>query len=719
MSYVATKHRFHCAVDGVGLILQGAPERPAYRQNQSPVYGQRFASGDRTYNDLSQWWYFNQTDWSGGLKDDPSWQDDAKFYAATNIDTWSEPGAFKLIRGPLLDETFTEDIICAIQGDIAGSPYNIVGTGENGSGRPLVYQADLDTGNTWTDIAGTTFGTTRNVISQMIAPSGILWCATVGTNSSTTDVVKTYNGSAWTEQSAYMYNSGSALSFQPTASRCLCHLSGVTYVFADDDLANKYGCVKTTVANPSSGSDFSTVFNKTNTGGYPVDCIAYGGGLYYLVWYPNAGRMELFFYDLSESTDTLIQRFNGVSLSATYGLGGKLLVERAGEVIITIPENEIWKLAGSDLTRIFLKDDYKKTLTTSEYSCYLSAGGVNVDNKIWWGNLMYDGEVFYPTFKDNGDSTTVNVIPLFGDSDNRLWVTDSSNIKKLYFALDATFGGGGGSGMTYKTGQDKNWIVFSNHDKVSGVEKLAYSVTLLFKTSNSFHTIAVEYLVGELTPSSSWTSLGSLSGTADKVKQTFFFPAGTIFNKLWIRVKLDTGGVGSANDTTPIVTDMVMEYLPYPTYKKLWSLRINAGDEVKHLDGSLVETTGRELKSRLEVAWWTKSTLDYQDLDYASNQLNGGITSSATTITVDSTEDFPEQGRIRIEDEEIFYTGKTVTQFTGCTRGARGTQAAAHSDDTVVNNAYKVLITELQDYAPIIEKGRLLEYVVDLNLREV
>ena len=54
--------------------------------------------------------------------------------------------------------------------------------------------------------------------------------------------------------------------------------------------------------------------------------------------------------------------------------------------------------------------------------------------------------------------------------------------------------------------------------------------------------------------------------------------------------------------------------------------------------------------------------------DDASN-----ATVKATTITVDSTDGFEDNGFIRIGTEVIGYTGKTATSFTGLTRGAGGT----------------------------------------------
>jgi hypothetical protein len=64
--------------------------------------------------------------------------------------------------------------------------------------------------------------------------------------------------------------------------------------------------------------------------------------------------------------------------------------------------------------------------------------------------------------------------------------------------------------------------------------------------------------------------------------------------------------------------------------------------------------------------------------------LNGAINDSVTTITVDSTEDFPSAGKMTIGSEEITYTGVTSTTFTGCVRGANSTAAASHSDNASV-----------------------------------
>lgn len=74
------------------------------------------------------------------------------------------------------------------------------------------------------------------------------------------------------------------------------------------------------------------------------------------------------------------------------------------------------------------------------------------------------------------------------------------------------------------------------------------------------------------------------------------------------------------------------------------------------------------------------------------NQLNGAINSSVTTITVDSTTGFEDDGTLVIDTEHISYTGKSGTQFTGCTRGIDDTSAASHLDDAVTYQGFPLVV---------------------------
>ena len=69
--------------------------------------------------------------------------------------------------------------------------------------------------------------------------------------------------------------------------------------------------------------------------------------------------------------------------------------------------------------------------------------------------------------------------------------------------------------------------------------------------------------------------------------------------------------------------------------------------------------------------------------------LTNGITSSATTgIILGDVSQFPDSGTnfIKIDDEEMSYTGISGNELTGVTRGVRGTTAASHNGGTTVTS---------------------------------
>ena len=59
-------------------------------------------------------------------------------------------------------------------------------------------------------------------------------------------------------------------------------------------------------------------------------------------------------------------------------------------------------------------------------------------------------------------------------------------------------------------------------------------------------------------------------------------------------------------------------------------------------------------------------------------QLSANVTANATTLQVLDTTDFLEEDWVTVGSERIYYTGKTNTTFTGCTRGYSGTTGKAH-----------------------------------------
>ena len=72
--------------------------------------------------------------------------------------------------------------------------------------------------------------------------------------------------------------------------------------------------------------------------------------------------------------------------------------------------------------------------------------------------------------------------------------------------------------------------------------------------------------------------------------------------------------------------------------------------------------------------------------DGTFSYLDGAIDASQTTIILDSVWQFPTSGTLLIGSEQITYTGTNTSanSITGCTRGANGTTAAIHADNTAV-----------------------------------
>ena len=103
---------------------------------------------------------------------------------------------------------------------------------------------------------------------------------------------------------------------------------------------------------------------------------------------------------------------------------------------------------------------------------------------------------------------------------------------------------------------------------------------------------------------------------------------------------------------------------------------------------------------------WDNQIRVYPTPDTAADtdQLNGAITATDTTITVDSTSGFAPSGRITIESEIIAYTNVSSTAFRGCTRGLEGTTAATHADDTAVTER-DIIYTAHEEPTELVDVG--------------
>jgi hypothetical protein len=94
------------------------------------------------------------------------------------------------------------------------------------------------------------------------------------------------------------------------------------------------------------------------------------------------------------------------------------------------------------------------------------------------------------------------------------------------------------------------------------------------------------------------------------------------------------------------------------------------------------------------VASISSFTLTTTNVGLANTNLTAAIatTTATTPISVTSTAGFPSHGRMRVDSEEMAYTGKTATTFTGLRRGAAGTTANTHLNNAPVGSEAQCVV---------------------------
>jgi hypothetical protein len=155
-----------------------------------------------------------------------------------------------------------------------------------------------------------------------------------------------------------------------------------------------------------------------------------------------------------------------------------------------------------------------------------------------------------------------------------------------------------------------------------------------------------------------------------------------------------TGAVSLGGNITATILNaefQITAYVSSNQYTVTASVNATAGDSGN--GGSSVVaayqiTTGTDIYA--QNVGWGAGTWGGIVFGTATNQLNGAINDSVTTITVDDTTAFTAAGNILIGSENISYTSKNSTQFLGCTRGLSGAgsgAAASHADNTTVTQS--------------------------------
>lgn len=694
MSLIETDTDYHVALNGVGIILQGAPGAPGYRVTQAPLYNARFGQGDRSYSDFSFWWFWAQTSFLG-YKQDKVWEDDGFFYESEGVDVSSDNGAVRLSYKQNGTGSVAKTIIMSDGGN-AGSATVLVGRNTTDA-KMLAIGTDGST--IWQDTAT---GANEKILCSAELGDGEMYigCKTVGSGAS---MLKKGSGSSFADVGTHSAGGGiyQIVPYNAGDSLYLFTLSAGIYVYSRS--AGTFTQKKTSYPYGLSAS--ALPFGSTPHGKY---CWLIGDRIYFTLQEGSLKKTQLWAYDIGDDVYVLINSFEA-------GESPQRIIEFNGSLYLFDPGGFTYRLR-------VLK--YNPNVGSLERLIEIGRDG---GTTALVANPTKDAKGIYFVVDD-------------GTSDYQAWRMDvdenfSSGISPPVThsaAVDLIFVGGNGAFVWSKDGQSGvNGIAADDQLPQNDYQTLGYFKTSIFDGTipamdKLFNDVIINFSAlrsGESIQASysidggvNFVTLGTADYSVDGAISSKLFPFGNavVSKKMMLRFRLLGDG-----STTPQFNDYSVRYVPSPNCTKQWDLRINAGDDVRRLNGALVNKVARELKGLIESSWWTKSVLDFQDLDYAATQLNGSLSVSATTVTVDSTVGFPEQGRLLIDNEQILYTGLTPRTFTGCTRGARDTRAAAHSDNAVVSNAYKVIIVGMSQVTPILLEGKNLEYIIDVSLREV
>jgi len=677
------RQKYNVALNSKGYILKGAPGQPLYDKRVIQSQVDRLAISDIQYSDFSgaNLFYVAQTDWSAGIKDEKKWRDDGKFLYSANIDVYSEQGAIKLERqvtqvGSSL--AAGADVTCGTYGEVDSVKNTYIGTEDaTADNKPRVYYLD---GSTWTSLF-TFSGTNQNVVSQMFAYKNKLYIFAVG--SGNTEVVQSWDGSSVTDHSSGILTASTLTGMG--SSRCAAELGGLIYFGIDDTTNNKIAILS------YDGTTFTEeVYIETNA--IPISMAAFSGKIYYFL--NNSNTLELRVFDPSTSTDETVRTFYNTN-TPNWGVGEKLLRVFGGKLIITVPLSQIYDYDGSDLRLIFTRDASRTQTSATDLGIALNDGCLEKDNKLYWGNLIYDGEVFFNHKQNAANSNSYDLIPVTTNSSGTFYYFDEENPTNVYIDSDSA----------YKSEDGENYLVMSEMDQISSIDKLLDNITIIFDKLATGTEIEVDYSIDDR---STWVTIGNVTASNDaNITKRVFTPASTVkFNKIWIRIKLNT----TTTSNTPIVRDVILAYKPFPDFKVRWSMTVDASKQISLLDGNQEQRTGMEISNELWNLLNLKQKVILEDTDFFECALQTALTSSATSARIDTNRPIPRAGRVRAITsgyvEEMYYTSANNDRIWGITRGARGTKARAYAIGTALKNDYDVYVDSVDTKIDVTDENK-------------
>lgn len=660
---------YNISLNSQGYLLYGIPQHPSRVMRESSVFGTYPTQIDIEFKDSSQFLPWSQTDWSGGFQDE-KWSDNAKSKTGTGLEYIAKYGELTLLNNK---SSTLKDFGAGFTFG-AGVEYNenlIVGVSKT-AGASQLWK--MNTSDSFTAITGGTWANV-NVVHTMDELQGKAY---IGLTVSAGSPLKSYDDSAVADITLTGALSSSTIIRTVKRIKNRIYAGGYTGTAATGDAL---------MYSDDEGSTWTNLITKTGLNREITQGIDNLGTLYFLI--QDGNRTELWW--CNDTIITQIYRWEDLTSPKLSSWLGRVFIE--GEEDGKLMRFE-WN--GATLKTIFQEKISGLDLSPSPMVVY--------KNNLYSYGLVYDGLFHFPSHIFKYTANKIYPFVVFGGSSSQVpyfYGLSGTNliITKLNTSAYLTTG---------------NTITGIFNGGKPAVDKLWNSITISFKELVSGQSIKAEY---SLDDEGTWTTIDTITPTADEIEKTLYFPNNITSKRIQVRLTLAGGGTN-----TPTFYDFIVRFLPLPDNKFEWALKLNCSDNLMLLDGKTKEPKrASELRNLLQISRFKKEIIELQDIDYAETLINdgSGLTATASTITVDSTNSFPEQGRIKIEQEEIYYTGKTATTFTGCERGARGSKKSVHSDNVAVDNSFDVIITNISETNPVNSQAQELESIVSVVLKEL
>ena len=652
---------YHISLNNNGFMLRGAPETPLYQKQDAPTVVNQLGIGDLDYNKLngSGWSYWTQTDWSGGFQQ-LKYKDTATFKSGQAVDTIKKYGEVSL------QNKFTSAAVISgshSYGDsiVHGDKY-LIGTVKGGGAKllSLTSASTVATISAMTGISAVNIMTrfNDNTIVGMTRPSG------------TVKTLSKYNGSTLSgfRNANPTVRSANGIGVRLYTGERVSSLSGDVLYYTTD--------LSTFTSAYQAGKD-REITHIDDLNGAPYFFIKEDKTLELLRWDEFAERAYPL-YKWKDFTDFGITRYLTYIIITGKSSGKKTAYAFNGAYLRPIFEDQ-------------LDDDTYDFTKPFEYKNNLQTKGTTWDGEFWFPGI-YDK---YHTVQYTPVASFTNRVYGYAITGSNMVVgySDSSKYAISGHIVSSEFG-----------------------HNIAGVDKLVNTAVINCKALANNETIE---LLRSTDGGENFTSIGTLSKTSDGAitNKILNFPSGFV-TKLW-NYKTQLAGPGT---TTPTFLDVSFEYRPIPELKKRWGLSVDAGDNIKLLNGQNEARDGKALMGELWLEKETKRTVTYKDINAFDINMVSAMTAANTSARVEDTRLMPPKGRARITSggvaEEITYTSADGTKIAGISRGQKETKARAYTSAQNIDNHYTVLVTDIKERVNNTDQNRT-ESFAQVTLLEV